>query len=62
MGDPIKELVSYHWAVPISDKDGVQGWVIHIDRYGNLITNITEQLLEETAGRRKVRVYGVIQL
>ena len=57
MGDPIKELVSYHWAVPISDKDGVQGWVIHIDRYGNLITNITEQLLEETAGRRKVRVY-----
>lgn len=57
LGDPIKELVSYHWAVPIGDKDGLQGWVIHIDRFGNLITNISEQLLEETAGRRKVRVY-----
>lgn len=57
LGDPIKELVSYHWAVPIGDKDGLQGWVIHIDRFGNLITNISESLLEETAGRRKVRVY-----
>jgi S-adenosylmethionine hydrolase len=57
LGDPIKELVSYHWAVPIGDKDGVQGWVMHIDRFGNLITNISEQLLEDTAGRRKVRVY-----
>ena len=57
MGDPIKDLVSYHWAVPIGDKDGIQGWVIHIDRFGNLITNISETLLEETAGRRKVRVY-----
>ena len=57
LGDPIKDLVSYHWAVPIGDKDGVQGWVIHIDRFGNLITNISEELLEETAGRRKVRVY-----
>ena len=57
MGDPIKELVSYHWAVPIGDRDGIQGWVIHIDRFGNLITNISEQLLEDTAGRRKVRVY-----
>lgn len=57
LGEPIKDLVSYHWAVPIGDKDGVQGWVIHIDRFGNLITNISESLLEETAGRRKVRVY-----
>ncbi|MCG8373638.1 MAG: SAM-dependent chlorinase/fluorinase [Balneolales bacterium] len=57
MGSPIKDLVNYHWAVPIGDKDGLQGWVIHIDRFGNLITNISEQLLEDTAGRRKVRVY-----
>lgn len=57
LGEPIKDLVSYHWAVPISDKSGIQGWVIHIDRFGNLITNISEHLLEKTAGRRKVRVY-----
>ena len=57
LGDPIEQLVRYHWAVPIGDKDGLQGWVIHIDRFGNLITNIPEQLLEDTAGRRKVRIY-----
>ncbi len=57
LGDPISDLVSYHWAVPIGDKDGLQGWVIHIDRFGNLITNISEELIEQTIGRRKVRIY-----
>lgn len=57
LGDPVKDLVVYHWAVPIGDKDGLQGWVIHIDRFGNLITNISESLLEDKVGRRKVRIY-----
>lgn len=57
MGSPIKELVNYHWAIPIADKNGLQGWVVHIDSYGNLITNISEKLLEETVGKNKVRVY-----
>jgi len=57
MGDPVDDLVSYHWAVPIGDRDGLQGWVIHIDRFGNLITNISEELIEKTIGRRKVRIY-----
>ncbi|MEO9886864.1 MAG: SAM-dependent chlorinase/fluorinase [Balneola sp.] len=57
LGDPIKDLVTYHWAVPIGDKDGLQGWVVHIDRFGNLITNISEDLIEDMIGRRKVRIY-----
>ncbi len=57
LGDPIKDLVTYHWAVPIGDKDGLQGWVVHIDRFGNLITNISETLMEDMIGRRKVRIY-----
>ncbi len=57
LGDPVSELVTYHWAVPIGDKDGLQGWVVHIDRFGNLITNISESLIEEVIGRRKVRIY-----
>lgn len=57
MGSPISDLVTYHWAVPIGDKDGLQGWVVHIDRFGNLITNISEKLIEEKVGRRKVRIY-----
>ncbi len=57
VGDQVSELVTYHWAVPIGDKDGLQGWVVHIDRFGNLITNISENLIEDVIGRRKVRIY-----
>ncbi len=57
LGEPIKEMVVYHWAVPIGDKDGLQGWVLHIDRFGNLVTNISESLMKEYVGNRKVKVY-----
>ena len=57
VGCLIKDLVNYHWALPIGDKDGLQGWVIHIDHFGNLITNISGSLLKKTVGRRKIRVY-----
>jgi S-adenosyl-L-methionine hydrolase (adenosine-forming) len=57
LGEPLKELVTYRWAVPISDKDGIQGWVVHIDRYGNLISNISETLIKEFGGPSKLKVY-----
>ncbi len=57
LGAPVEELVTYRWAVPISDKDGVQGWVIHIDRYGNLISNITADLIRDSIGDSKFRIY-----
>lgn len=47
LGKPIEEINSYRWASPISDDEGIQGWVVHIDTYGNLITNIPEELLEK---------------
>lgn len=46
LGTPFNRLVTYHWATPISDKDGIQGWVVHIDSYGNLITNIPGEMLD----------------
>lgn len=58
LGDPVEELVTYRWAVPISDRDGIQGWVIHIDRYGNLITNITSEMIQESADSSKFRIYA----
>ncbi len=57
IGEPIEDLVTYHWAVPISDKDGIQGWVVHIDRFGNLITNISENLIEDHIKRKDVKIY-----
>lgn len=57
LGEPIDELVTYRWTVPIADKDGLEGMIIHIDSFGNLITNISEDLLEEVIGDKKVRIY-----
>ena len=57
IGEPIDDLVTYHWAVPIADKDGLQGWVVHIDRFGNLITNISDELIEDHLKRKSVKIY-----
>jgi S-adenosyl-L-methionine hydrolase (adenosine-forming) len=57
MGEPITELVTYRWAVPISDKDGVQGWIIHIDRFGNLVSNIPAPMIEESIRQSRFRIY-----
>jgi S-adenosylmethionine hydrolase len=47
LGEPIEHINSYKWAYPISDDEGIQGWVVHIDTYGNLITNIPEDFLQK---------------
>lgn len=57
LGEPVDELVTYRWAVPISDKDGIQGWVIHIDRFGNLISNIPADLIHKSIGNSRFRIY-----
>ncbi|MCC5914646.1 MAG: SAM-dependent chlorinase/fluorinase [Balneolaceae bacterium] len=57
MGETVDELVTYRWAVPISDKDGIQGWIIHIDRFGNLVSNISEDLIREAIGDSRFRIY-----
>lgn len=57
LGDPIEDLVTYRWTVPIADKDGLEGMVIHIDKFGNLITNIEASLLEEVIGDKSVKIY-----
>lgn len=57
LGNPIDELVSYRWAVPIADKDGLEGMIIHIDKFGNLITNISSGLLEDNIAENRVKIY-----
>src|SRR5690625_1447116 len=58
MGVPLEKLVTYRWAAPISDPDGIQGWVVHIDRFGNLVTHLSEQSITETARGLALRSYG----
>ncbi len=57
VGEPVDELVTYRWAVPITDSDGIQGWVIHIDRFGNLISNIPEEVIRVSVGDSRFRIY-----
>ena len=40
MGVAGHELLTWRWVEPILDHDGIRGWVAHIDRFGNLISNI----------------------
>lgn len=57
LGEPLGELMTYRWTVPIADKDGLEGMIIHIDKFGNLITNIPESLLDEVIGDKSVKIY-----
>lgn len=57
LGEPVDELVTYRWAEPIADKDGLQGWVIHIDKFGNLITNLSASMIESVIGDKSVKIY-----
>jgi len=57
LGERIHEIVTYRWAIPIADKDGIQGWIVHIDRFGNLITNIPKSMLESILGGRNFKIY-----
>jgi S-adenosylmethionine hydrolase len=57
LGDTIESLQTYRWAVPIADKDGIQGWVIHIDKFGNLITNVSGNLIKDVIQSNDVKLY-----
>ena len=57
LGSPVTSLVPMHWALPISDDQGVQGWVVHVDRFGNCITNVSRKTLEERRDGRPVKCF-----
>ncbi len=45
IGDPVQDPVRIERASPEIKKNRIIGKVIHIDRFGNLVTNIPEELL-----------------
>ncbi len=58
MGSPVAALKPLHWALPIDDPQGIQGWVVHVDRFGNCITNITRESFEERRRERAVKCFA----
>jgi S-adenosylmethionine hydrolase len=45
IGSPIDDLESLHWASPTTSDEGVQGRIIHVDHFGNCVTNIQRSTL-----------------
>jgi S-adenosyl-L-methionine hydrolase (adenosine-forming) len=48
IGSPAEDLRPLRWAMPITDSHSVQGYVAHVDRFGNCITNIRRKTLVRT--------------
>lgn len=47
LGTPIDTLESLHWAEPTTQDGTVQGWIVHVDHFGNCITNIRRSTLRQ---------------
>ena len=55
-GEPASGLVSLALPEPVTSGSGcITGEIIHIDRFGNLITNVSRPLVEKTAGGGPLR-------
>lgn len=46
MATPIDEIQDLRWVQSITDKAGIQGWIVHVDHFGNCITNISRTEFE----------------
>ena len=57
VGTPIEDMRRLHWVQPLADAEGVQGWVVHIDRFGNAVTNIPGALLAAHRAERAFKCY-----
>ena len=58
VGTPTEEIATLRWALPRADEQGVEGWVVHVDRYGNCITNIPRETVDAHRAGRDVSVYA----
>jgi S-adenosyl-L-methionine hydrolase (adenosine-forming) len=55
---PPDSLMRLQWVRPRADEQGVQGWVMHIDHFGNAVTNIPASLVDDHRAGREVRCYA----
>lgn len=55
VGTPGAPLRVLRWGQPIADADSVRGTVVHIDRYGNAITNVTADDVHSRMDGRAVK-------
>ena len=56
VGSPAGDLTPLHWPLPRVDAGGVEGMVLHIDRFGNCVTNIPREAVAGRGGAFKAYV------
>lgn len=56
IGRAASEWVDSEWQRPLIGMDYVQGVVLHVDTYGNLITNIDQRTFKEVGKERPFRI------
>ena len=64
LGSPASHLELLHWALPMDDEEGIRGWVVYVDHFGNCITNISRTLFARHSVGRDVTGYvgsGIIR-
>jgi S-adenosylmethionine hydrolase len=57
LGTPIDDLRHLLWAIPLHDDEGVRGYVVHIDRFGNCVTNIPGSLIADDSRATNAKCY-----
>jgi len=57
VGTPTSNIMKLRWALPFADRQGLQGWVVQIDHFGNCITNITRGIYHAHDDHRAPKCY-----
>ncbi len=57
LGTPLSDIRPLRWPLPLVDAEGVRGFVIHIDHFGNCISNIRPDDVECHRSGRPLRCY-----
>ena len=58
LGSPVEDPARMHWPLPRADDQGITAMVLHVDRFGNCLTNVTEADLDEYADGRTFKCYA----
>lgn len=56
LGPEIDDPVRIEWSEPSYNRDSIEGCIVYIDVYGNLVSNISRELIEEL-GFKEPRIY-----
>ena len=58
LGSPVTGVQSLRWPLPREDDEGIEGWIVHVDHFGNCITNIPASSIHALREGRSIKVYA----